>query len=176
MLAKSIPTSWREGHDLVCLQNSDSESCFLQSQEWQGSDYIRWIPLTCYNRITENILLECDDPNFTTDLISPGMKDITKLYDAELLCSECFVKIWRQRLMSSSLPKSEYSDYLMEQYEAIQSFCSMTLPVSTYSSTLVIPTSIETTAPTPTASPPVSPDTCEGQVIQPAEHQMGCDL
>ncbi|KAK1146011.1 hypothetical protein N8T08_003659 [Aspergillus melleus] len=95
------------------------------------------------------------------------MKDITRLYDKDLLCSECFIQIWRQRLMSSKLPKDEFTDYLLEQYESIQKFCSVSLPVSTYSSTLFIRPTIPTSTVLATAVPstPATTNTCDGQLV-----------
>ncbi|KAL4801183.1 hypothetical protein BDV18DRAFT_149844 [Aspergillus unguis] len=165
-MAKSIPTEWLQGHDLVCLQDSASNWCYAESREWQGSDYIRYSPWACLNEDESAMPPECNDPGFSTALITPDMKDITRLYDKELLCSECFMKIWRQRLMATSLPKDEFTDYLLEQYESIQELCSVSLPVSTYTSTLFIQA---TPAPSTTTatSVPTSTSACQGQLVDP---------
>lgn len=70
--------------------------------------------------------------------------------------------------MSSRLPKDEFTDYLVEQYESIQEFCSISLPVSTYSSTLFIQPTIPTSTVPPTTSPgtPATADTCDGQLVE----------
>ncbi|KAL2827355.1 hypothetical protein BDW59DRAFT_171377 [Aspergillus cavernicola] len=142
LLAKAIPTVWSQWHDLVCQQDSSSNWCYLQSFEWQGSDYVRYDMHACYNANEDEMPAECNNPDFSTDLITPEMKDITRLYDKDLLCSECFVKIWRHRLMSSSLPKSDHTD----------------LPAWTYTSTLLLrPT---TTTPTSTTTDPSPTSSC----------------
>ncbi|KAL2821417.1 hypothetical protein BDW59DRAFT_150071 [Aspergillus cavernicola] len=150
LLVKSIPTDWLQGHDLVCQQDSYSE-------------------YACDNEDEDAMPPECNDPDFSTAFITPEMKDVTRLYDQSFLCSECFVKIWRQRLMSSKLPKDEFTDYLLEQYESITEFCSISLPVSTYSSTLFTQaTSVTQTTPSTTVpSAPATTDSCYGQLVEP---------
>ncbi|KAL2830491.1 hypothetical protein BDW59DRAFT_177835 [Aspergillus cavernicola] len=176
LLAKSIPTGWLQGHGLVCEQDSASNWCYVESQEWQGSDYIRYSELACYNEDENEMPPECNDPWFSTAFITPEMKDVTRLYDRSLLCSECFVQIWRRRLMSSSLPKDEFTDYLLNQYESIQSFCSVSLPVSTYSSELYIrPTVATSTTPSTTVSTaPATTDTCDGQFVKATDDRLPC--
>ncbi|PLB44169.1 hypothetical protein P170DRAFT_416613 [Aspergillus steynii IBT 23096] len=168
LLPKSIPTDYLQGHELVCQQDTSSNWCYVESLTWQGSDYIRYSDMACHNENEDEMPPECNDPWFSTSFITPEMKDITRLYDKDLLCSECFIQIWRQRLMSSRLPKDEFTDYLLEQYESIQEFCSVSLPVSTYSSTLFIrPTIPTSTVPATTVpSTPATTDTCDGQFVE----------
>jgi hypothetical protein len=73
--------------------------------------------------------------------------------------------------MSSKLPKDDFTDYLLEQYETIQEFCSVSLPVSTYSSTLFIWPTIATSTvpPTTVSSTSVTADTCDGQFVEPGD-------
>jgi hypothetical protein len=70
--------------------------------------------------------------------------------------------------MSSKLPKDDFTDYLLEQYKTIQGFCSVSLPVSTYSSTLFIRPTIATSTvpPTTVSSTSVTADTCDGQFVE----------
>jgi hypothetical protein len=77
--------------------------------------------------------------------------------------------------MSSKLPKDEFTDYLLEQYETIQEFCSVSLPVSTYSSALFIPPTIATSTVPPTTVPStlVTPDTCDGQFVESGDDYSG---
>ncbi|KAL4902739.1 hypothetical protein BDW74DRAFT_169329 [Aspergillus multicolor] len=164
LLARSIPTNWLQGHELVCEQDSASKWCYLESQEWQGSDYIRYSELACYNEDKDEMPPECNDPWFSTAFITPEMNDITRLYDKSLLCSECFVQIWRRRLMSSKLPKDEFTDYLLEQYESIQNFCSVSLPVSTYSFELFT---------RPTVATSTRPSTT-GQFVKATDDRLPC--
>ncbi|KAL4879022.1 hypothetical protein BJY04DRAFT_220618 [Aspergillus karnatakaensis] len=82
--------------------------------------------------------------------------------------------MWRQRLMSAFLPIGEYSGYLLEQYQSIQDFCSVSLQASTYTSTLVIPSHIVTATATPTPNPPPTTATCQGQIVDTEDQALGC--
>ncbi|KAL4936505.1 hypothetical protein BDV06DRAFT_216622 [Aspergillus oleicola] len=155
---------YQEGH---LLPNS-SNWCFPESQEWQGSDYIRYSPAACDNEDEDAMPAECNDPGFSTTFITAKMKDVTRIYDKSLACSECFIQIWRRRLMSSKLPKGESAEYLLEQYELLTNYCSVNLPVSTYSSTLFTrPTNTASTS--SAASTPSATGTCHGQLVEPDE-------
>ncbi|KAJ5135679.1 uncharacterized protein N7515_004957 [Penicillium bovifimosum] len=155
MLAQTFPAMWLSGHDL----------------KWQGSDYVRWSPDTCYNPDESAIPPECSDPDWQVTDISDSMKDVTRLYDKSLLCSECFIQMWRQRLMSPLLPKGEHTEYLLKQYDAIQSYCSKSLAVTTYGTTLSVATPTATAdstiAMSSTASASSASASCLGQLIQP---------
>ncbi|KAE8326141.1 hypothetical protein BDV39DRAFT_216108 [Aspergillus sergii] len=172
MLAKTVPTAWKEGYDLVCLQDSSSDWCFVNSQRWQGSDYIRWDPEVCYYEYEGGAPPECLDPDFSTTQMTKDMMDVTNLYEKDLLCSECFIKMWRQRLMSALLPSGEHTDYLLNQYSTIQEYCSTKLPVTTYETTLFAST--RTMPVTATGTPLPSPTSCPGQLIEPSDSWMGC--
>lgn len=98
------------------------------------------------------------------------MMSVTRLYDPSLYCSECFIKMWRQRLTSPLLPNSAFTGYLMDQYEDIQSNCSTSLPVTTFTKTLLVSTSAvaTTTSGSTTQSPaPTATGTCLGQLVDP---------
>ncbi|KAL5041073.1 hypothetical protein BDW71DRAFT_201664 [Aspergillus fruticulosus] len=171
LLPKSIPTEWSQGYDLVCQRDTSSNWCYLESQEWQGSDYIRYSPAACDNEDEDAMPAECNDPGFSTTFITAEMKDVTHIYDKSLLCSECFIQMWRQRLMSSKLPKGEFTEYLLEQYELLTDYCSVTSPVSTYSSTLFTrPTGkASTSTSTSASSTPSATGICHGQLVEPDE-------
>ena len=129
------------------------------------------------------------------------MKDVTRLYEKSLvrkfilllvlrarlsltwtqqLCSECFIKMWRQRLMSPLLPKGEHTEYLLKQYDAIQSNCSTSLAVTTYGTTLSVATATATVADSTnvaassTASASPASTSCLGQLIQPFDKYQSC--
>lgn len=44
------------------------------------------------------------------------------------LCSPCFLTVMWYRINSLFLPDSDYSDYLIEQYQDIQDICQMAMP------------------------------------------------
>ncbi|KUJ13268.1 carbohydrate-binding module family 18 protein [Mollisia scopiformis] len=171
VLAETEPLMWTTGHDLVCMQDSSQNWCFLESQEWQGSDFIRWDPDVCNNENPIDNPPQCNKPDFSPVDISPDMMSVTNLYDSSLYCSECFIKMWRQRLVSPLLPNSTFADYLLDQYEDIQSKCSTSLPVTTYSKNLLVTSPAATTttsrvSDTSTAAPTAT-GTCLGQLIHP---------
>ncbi|KAF8847581.1 carbohydrate-binding module family 18 protein [Acephala macrosclerotiorum] len=145
--------------------------CFLESQDWQGSDFLRWDPDVCNNEDPTDNPPQCNTTDSSPADISPDMMSVTRLYDSSLYCSECFIKMWRQRLVSPLLPNSTFTDYLLDQYEDIQSNCLTSLPVTTYSKTLLVSTSAAaTTMSGASATPipaPTATGTCLGQLVDP---------
>ncbi|RAH80511.1 carbohydrate-binding module family 18 protein [Aspergillus japonicus CBS 114.51] len=169
-LAKMTPTLWNDGYDLVCLQSSSSDWCYLESQKWQGADYIRYEGNACENADAADNPAHCLDPTWSTRNFTSEMKMITNMYDQSTVCSECFVKMWRQRLMSPNLPSGEFGQYLLSQYDNIQQNCSVSLPVTTYSTRLLATATKTITgtgvgaAATATAA---TSSSCLGQLVQP---------
>ncbi|RAK98437.1 carbohydrate-binding module family 18 protein [Aspergillus ibericus CBS 121593] len=169
-LAKLTPTMWKDGYDLVCLQSSSSDWCFLQSQTWQGADYIRYSPEACDNADEADNPEHCYDPTWTPQNFTAEMKMITNMYNQSTVCDECFIKMWRQRLMSPSLPSGDFGQYLVSQYENIQQNCSTTLPVSTYTSQLLAQatkTKVVTATGESTTTAAATATSCLGQLVQP---------
>ncbi|EFQ96938.1 LysM domain-containing protein [Nannizzia gypsea CBS 118893] len=130
--AKSLVLSFTYNAGITCLQDSQSNWCFFESQQWQGSDYIRWDPDTCFD--PDDDPATCD--GFDSDEITDEMRAITNLYDRSFvclilpaplllcrltkvhyikLCSECFLELYRQRLLDPWLAKSNFTDYLIDQ-------------------------------------------------------------
>ncbi|GIJ83220.1 hypothetical protein Asppvi_001740 [Aspergillus pseudoviridinutans] len=66
---------------------------------------------------------------------------------------------------------SEHTDYLLAQYESMQRNCSVTLPVSTYTSTLKVSPSTVTQSQFSTTSTtiPATATSCLGQLIEPED-------
>lgn len=83
--------------------------------------------------------------------------------------------MWRQRLQRPFLPQSDSTQYLLEQYDNIQQNCSVNVPVTTMSSTLLIQTSavptstslITSSAASTISSSSAATVTCIGQTVQP---------
>ncbi|KAE8373377.1 hypothetical protein BDV26DRAFT_296977 [Aspergillus bertholletiae] len=128
---------------------SSSNWCFVDSQTWKGSDYMRWDPGMCYYAYEGDTPAECLDPDFTTTQMTKDMMDVIQLYEKGLLCSECFLKMWRQQLMSALLPSGEHTNYLLDQYSRIREYCSTQLPVTTYATTLFASTGTVPVIPAP---------------------------
>ncbi|KAJ5631936.1 carbohydrate-binding module family 18 protein [Penicillium longicatenatum] len=88
--------------------------------------------------------------------------------------------MWRQRLMSPLLPNGEQTDYLLKQYEAIQSNCSTSFPVTTYGTTLSVATATATVSKSTalvtssTSSASATSTSCLGQLIQPFDEYRSC--
>ncbi|RAK80817.1 carbohydrate-binding module family 18 protein [Aspergillus fijiensis CBS 313.89] len=164
-LAKIVPTMWNDGYDLACLQSSSSDWCYLESQTWQGADYIRYSPDACDNADAADNPAYCEDPTWTSQNMTTDMMKITKMYNESTVCSECFIKMWRQRLMSPNLPGGDFGQYLVNQYRDIQEHCSTSLPATTYATSLLVATA--TTAATSAATTTAAAFTCSGQLVLP---------
>lgn len=180
VLATALPLSFTYNAGLVCLQDSASNWCFLDSQTWQGSDYIRYDPAMCFSNGDDNstVALQCADPDFDVNDITSDMAAMTNIYDPELFCNECFLELYRQRLLNPWLPISNFTDYLIDQFDLIQGNCSTTLPYSTSSSTLYVGTATATTTSgsvTTTGSSSTATATCLGQVVQPLANWLTCN-
>ncbi|KAE8354557.1 carbohydrate-binding module family 18 protein [Aspergillus coremiiformis] len=178
-LAKLTPALWNDGYDLVCLQSSSSDWCYLESLKWQGADYIRYSPDACHNADEADNPAHCSDPTWSTRNFTAEMKMITNMYNQSTVCNECFIKIWRQRLMSPSLPSGEFGQYLLSQYDNIQQNCSTSLPVTTYTTALLATTTktgtvTATGASTTTAAAAAS--SCWGQLVEPRKLFYCSDL
>ncbi|KAH8665152.1 hypothetical protein BGZ60DRAFT_470790 [Tricladium varicosporioides] len=157
--AKAMVFQITYNFDLACLQDSKNKWCFFDSQNWVGSNYIRWEPT-------------CNDPNFDISDISDEMSSLTNLYDKTLYCSECYLKLLRQRMLDPWLAKSNFTNYLITQFDKLQKNCSTTLPYTTSASTLYIGTPTVTTLSATTTS--VS-TTCTGQIVAPIEDPLICN-
>ncbi|KAK4033107.1 LysM domain-protein [Parachaetomium inaequale] len=146
--ARALPLAFTYNADLVCMQDTASNWCFLESQTWQGSDYIRYDPIMCFSDGDDNstVAPQCADMDFDVDVVTDEMAALTNLYGQELL------------------------------FDSIQDKCSTTLPYSTSASTLYVGTATATTTSrgtTTTSSPATA--TCLGQVVQPLANWLTCN-
>ncbi|KAF2969309.1 hypothetical protein GQX73_g4254 [Xylaria multiplex] len=120
--AKALSLSFTYNSDIACVRDSDNRWCFLESQEWQGSDYIRWDPGMCF--AYEEVPAQCSDPGFDLDEINSDMSGLTNLYDSSLYCSECFLELFRMRMLDPWLTNSNFTQYMLDEFSAIQSFAN----------------------------------------------------
>ncbi|EZF10209.1 hypothetical protein H112_08421 [Trichophyton rubrum D6] len=169
-LASSTPLAYKEGFDLVCLKSGDSW-CMIESQEWEGSDILKYPTDYCSTGDPEYDGPECFEEGFDQLAIEAGDERMTSLYEKDLLCSDCFLKIFRQRLLSPFLLKGGYTSYLVEQFQDMQSYCSTSMPYSTSTSEVFMGTATRTM---PTGSPPPA-TTCGGPTIQPTDPPLSCE-
>ncbi|KAJ5797052.1 uncharacterized protein N7518_005592 [Penicillium psychrosexuale] len=177
--ARALPLTFTYNSDLVCMKDSSSNWCFLVSQTWQGSDYIRWDPTMCFADGDDNstVAPECADPDFDVGDISDDMSALTNIYEEKLFCNECFLNLYRQRLLNPWLPVTNFTDYLVDQFNLVQTNCSTTLPYSTSASTLYVgtATATTTTSVTTTGSSATTTPTCLGQMVQPLQNWLTCN-
>ncbi|KAK8075253.1 hypothetical protein PG997_009916, partial [Apiospora hydei] len=137
---------------------------------------IRFNPEACREQDPADNPDICNKEGWSVAEIYPDMKSITRLHppdlaDGQQYCSECFIKMWRQRLQSPTLPDSEFSDYMVEQYEDLQKKCSTTLGYVPYTKTLLLSTPKTTASPTRTVEPTATP-VCSGQIVTPDPEQL----
>jgi hypothetical protein len=131
----------------------------------------------------------CDDPEFDTDIIDPALQSIVGLYDPGLYCDECFLKIWRQRLLSPFLIHGNWTQYRVDAFEELQRNCSVEMPYVTSDYSLFvgtatpIPTATSTTIAIPTCTfdlavgeyvCPTASVSCTGQIVEPDPELRGC--
>ncbi|KAK9418922.1 putative LysM domain-containing protein [Seiridium unicorne] len=179
--AKSLPLTFKYNAGLVCMRDSASNWCFLESQTWQGSDYIRYDPTMCFSNGDDNstIAPECTDPDFDLNVVTDQMQAMTNIYKKDLYCNECFLELYRQRLQNPWLPITNFTDYLIDQFYDVQKSCSTTLPYTTSSSTLYIGTAAAPTASrsatTTAGASPTATGACLGQVVQPITNWLTCN-
>ncbi|GBF63438.1 LysM domain-containing protein [Trichophyton mentagrophytes] len=169
-LASSTPLTYKEGFDLVCLKSGDSW-CMIESQEWQGSDILKYPIDYCSTGDPEYDGPECFEEGFDQLAIQADDERMTSLYEKDLLCSDCFLKVFRQRLLSPFLLKGGYTSYLVEQFQDMQSYCSTSMPYATSTSEVFMGTATRTM---PTGSPPPA-TTCGGPTIQPTDPPLSCE-
>ncbi|MAD84850.1 MAG: hypothetical protein CL912_17975 [Deltaproteobacteria bacterium] len=98
---RSNPDKLRSNHKPSPRQFiSSSGLCLIDSYDWIGSDIIR---PDCSDSSTEP---QCLDPDDVPD----ENRRIANLYADDLLCSDCFLKMFYLRVASPYLPVLDYSD------------------------------------------------------------------
>ncbi|KAI8284181.1 hypothetical protein K4K60_002110 [Colletotrichum sp. SAR11_57] len=132
-----------------------TESCLASSRQWKedvadacvgewlrsGRSYVEADTLS--GRFAEGLELACTRS-------SADECRMANLYDDDLLCSECFLKLLHTRIESEFLPDEDHSDYLVEQFQDIQNVCQTTLVADI--STRKLPAYPTADIPTPTES------------------------
>lgn len=112
--AATVAGRFWDGLQIACLQSSSSDWCLYESQSWVGSDVVR-----------PDCAVVVDDPSCSDPAnVTAENGRLANLYSDELLCSDCFIKLFDLRLASDYLPDSDYSDYLVAQLQDIQDVCS----------------------------------------------------
>lgn len=86
--ARALPLTFTYNAGLVCTRDQvTSNWCFLDSQTWQGSDYIRWDPVMCFSNGDDNstVAPECEDADFDQDEVDGDMSALKNLYEKDLV-------------------------------------------------------------------------------------------
>ncbi|KAI4700641.1 hypothetical protein J4E81_003602 [Alternaria sp. BMP 2799] len=174
--AESLSGRILEGLDMACMRSSSNEWCLVESYEWTGSDVIQ---MDCEANPNDPWCLNRAD-------FGANQSRMSTLYDDDLLCSECFLKMLHARVTSDYLQDTEFGDYLVEQFQDVQDVCKTTVgelvtrigpayarvtdePEMALPSTTVSTTS---SAPTPTST------VCRGRMVDlrpDREEELNCD-
>ncbi|KAF2130204.1 carbohydrate-binding module family 50 protein [Dothidotthia symphoricarpi CBS 119687] len=161
--ADTLSGRFSEGLNMACMRSSANQWCLLESYEWTGSDVVH---VDCEADPTNPWCLNRAD-------FGANQSRMSTLYDDDLLCSECFLKVLHARVTSDFLQDTDFGDYLVDEFQDIQNVCQTTVGELV---TRVIPGYAHVTdgaeigRPTNTASPittdptPTS-TTCAGRTI-----------
>ncbi len=63
---------------------------------------------------------QCNDPSFDLDEINSDMSALTNIYDSSLYCSECFLELFRLRMLDPWLTDSNFTQYLIDEFADVQ--------------------------------------------------------
>ena len=147
---------------MACMKSTTNQWCLLESYDWVGSDGIQ---LDCEANPSNP---GCSNSNNVTS----GNTRISTLYEDELLCSECFLKIFHARVTSDFLPDTDYSEYLVDEFQDIQAVCQTTVgelltrPLPHYAHATEHPSyASSTTTPTTTTSSTPTATACAGREV-----------
>ncbi|KAI9147048.1 LysM domain-containing protein [Paramyrothecium foliicola] len=171
----SLPMIYQHRFGLGCMR-SGSSWCWLESLEWEGSDVMRWDEEMCATGDPDFDADICFEEGFDMYEVLPEDRRLSNLYEKDLVCSDCFLKILNHRLSSPDLEKSNYTDYMIGEHSALEEFCSTSLPLTTANTALFVRT-MPMPTPTTSTSGGSSPaeTTCAGQLIEPTDDQVWCD-
>ncbi|PGH13447.1 hypothetical protein AJ80_06316 [Polytolypa hystricis UAMH7299] len=129
---KSFPLRYMAGFEIACLQDSAQNWCFFDSQQWEETASASWDPHPCRG---DDPLAECGDEEIFITEHSPDMA-VTDAYPQEIYCSECFILLWKQRILSPQV-SDEIIDYLVEQLGMLEGSCSSSISLSATSTAIV---------------------------------------
>ncbi|KXH42795.1 LysM domain-containing protein [Colletotrichum salicis] len=143
--AETLSLRFAEGLEIACLRDTSSKWCLPASYNWTGSDVVQ---VDCAANPTDPW---CINPAN----VSAENSRISTLYDDDLICSECFLNMLYRRVTSEFLPDTDHSDYLVGEFQDIQSVCQTSIgPLATRAVPLYpYATELNETAPEPTDIP-----------------------
>ncbi|OAA74234.1 LysM domain-containing protein [Cordyceps fumosorosea ARSEF 2679] len=171
--ADTLSGRFTDGLNVACAQSSKDQWCLLASYDWVGSDVVQ---VDCDANPADPWCLNKAEPLANHSRIST-------LYDEELLCSECFVKMLRLRVNSDFLPDADFSDYLTDELQDVERVCgSKAEPLTTralpwYPELTDGPLIGITTTPTTTTTARPTATVCAGRTVDigpDLEQEMSC--
>ncbi|KAH7317112.1 hypothetical protein B0I35DRAFT_337390, partial [Stachybotrys elegans] len=115
--AESLSLRFLEGLEMACMRSKSNEWCLLKSYEWVGSDVVQ---VDCAAKPNDPWCIDKGN-------VSAENSRMSSLYDDDILCSECFLKTLHARLSSEFLQDTDYADYLVDEFQDIQSVCKTTV-------------------------------------------------
>ncbi|KAF9874723.1 LysM domain-containing protein [Colletotrichum karsti] len=148
--AETLSLRFVEGMEIACLRDTKEQWCLPHSYNWTGSDVVQ---VDCAANPTDPW---CINPAN----VSSENSRISSLYEDDLLCSECFLNLLYRRVTSEFLPNTDHSDYLVAEFQDIQSVCQTSVGPLATRAVAVYPFASEfnETAPEPTSTPEVDTD------------------
>ncbi|KAK7991330.1 hypothetical protein PG988_000124 [Apiospora saccharicola] len=163
--ADTLSGRFAEGLTMACMRSSSNQWCLPDSYNWVGSDVVQ---VDCTMFPTDPWCLNRADA-------SPENRRMATLYGDELLCSECFLKILHARVTSDFLADTDFSDYLVDEFQDVQDVCRTTVgelvtriapgyPHLTDAGDIGITTTATSTTATIT-DPVPTPTTCAGRSV-----------
>ncbi|KAF9888496.1 hypothetical protein FE257_008603 [Aspergillus nanangensis] len=171
-MASTVPLTYQEGFNLACLKDGETW-CMLASQDWEGSDIRKYPSDYCASGDPEFDGPECFEEGFDQYAVDPEDTRMSNLYDQELLCSPCFMRMFRQRLLSPFLLRGSFTGYLVDEFEDMQSVCSTSMPYTTSTTSAFVGTLSRTA--TSTISSPSPTPTCTGRTLSGTVPALTCE-
>ncbi|KAK2758674.1 hypothetical protein FQN54_003364 [Arachnomyces sp. PD_36] len=175
----ALPVLYQHQYQLGCMTGGESGWCWLDSLTWSGSDRLRHDPESCITGDPEWDADVCSEEGFSPVEIQPEDTQMKNLYDLDMLCNDCFLRIFDHRLRSPVLPKTNYTNHLIQQHADMESICSTEMPLTTSTEPMWLS---YMPRPTPTTSEgstttriPGAGTTCLGQLIEPDIGRMSCN-
>ncbi|KAK2734307.1 hypothetical protein FQN57_001712 [Myotisia sp. PD_48] len=118
-----FPLRYITGYETTCLQDQSQKWCFFESQSWDKNACTGWNrDLEACSRGMSPLRSSKDgsyQPNDDFDMVP-----VTDIYERDLYCSDCFLLLWRQRLLSPFLPAGKIRDYLSSQLSNLIQICA----------------------------------------------------
>lgn len=98
---------------------SSGSWCIPEAYQWEGRSFAQYPEDYCLTGGPAYDPPECYDFN-PRPTYAKNDSCMVDLYPEDLVCDDCFVKIWQQRLKSLMLMGKNQKEYLQSNYEDIK--------------------------------------------------------